>query len=232
MKRLFLFIAIAAAAIVFPLAQTQTDVFQRIRVGSGNPAPADYRVYVIAADTGSTNYGIVVQDSALNNLFYARNDGLVGLSKTGGSVSNPSRYNSATQQPGFHAYHSIDVVYGAGTTSPMALDTESYDNASNFASNIFTAPVAGQYLLCGTMTYTTSVANTVALILSAAGQTYELHNDQTPASAVRQGGGACAIVAMAVSDTARLQVNTSAGSVTVVNGALIRSTHFSGRLLP
>lgn len=54
-------------------------------------------------------------------------------------------------QPSVSAYPSVALsnVTGDGTTYTIALNTELWDKASNFASNTFTAPVTGTYEVSG-----------------------------------------------------------------------------------
>jgi len=58
----------------------------------------------------------------------------------------PSHYKALTDFVGASAYLSSTLgTTVAGTYTKVALDTESYDVGSNFASNKFTAPVSGYY---------------------------------------------------------------------------------------
>lgn len=66
----------------------------------------------------------------------------------------PSHYKALTDFVGARAYLASTLGTTATTTwTKVALNTESYDVGANFASNKFTAPVNGYYLVSGTVRY-------------------------------------------------------------------------------
>lgn len=76
----------------------------------------------------------------------------------------------------------------------ILLDTEEYDTGNNFASNMFTAPVSGYYLMAGQIRYTSVIA------------------DKQYACQIRQNGGADKIYSQGLqhaSNTADLTVSTT-----------------------
>jgi hypothetical protein len=205
-KYLLLFAAAAAAAIGFPLAQTQVDIHS-----SDAGVRGTKKFYL---DGGGNTY--LMEASADR------------IDVVAGAVTRLSLNTAGTAQPGFMAHPSTEATYGVGITTPMTMDVEDYDNGGNFASSVFTAPVAGHYLACATVTYHTSLANTVKFVLSIDGTITPFHQNQTPGSAVTQSGSGCVIAPMAASGTARVYIEVSGG------GTVVRETnsYFSMRLLP
>lgn len=63
----------------------------------------------------------------------------------------------------FHAYKTADQTTAGGSYEQITFPSEEYDTGSNFASNAFTAPVAGKYifgcsLYCGTASRIANIA--------------------------------------------------------------------------
>ena len=61
-----------------------------------------------------------------------------------------SKYMTFPNQPGFSVYNSSDYIDATGTGAlytPAQFNTTLIDRGSNFAGNIFTAPISGIYLL-------------------------------------------------------------------------------------
>ena len=153
----------------------------------------------------------------------------------------PGILNSGTSQPGVLAYNSADDTTVAGGVN-LDFDTEVYDHASNFASDTFTAPVAGTYHFCagarvrGTIgsapIYSAMVLHLVAsnrtIILAGSG------DSGTDMEVTIHQIGNCAYVDMDASDTATVQGGWTAGAAatTVFGTASPYSTWFSGRLVP
>lgn len=72
------------------------------------------------------------------------------LTHLGGTTGNTkSGTLSIPAQPAFLAHNSADDANatGNGAAATVDFDTEIYDQANNFASDTFTAPVTGKYLL-------------------------------------------------------------------------------------
>lgn len=69
---------------------------------------------------------------------------------TSGYTFQGGRINTNTSQPGFLARKVNDQASSNGTVT-VVFEAESYDNTSAYASNTFTAPSAGQYLITSTV---------------------------------------------------------------------------------
>ena len=144
------------------------------------------------------------------------------------------RVNTNTVQPGFLAYNSANDT-GVASGTDIDFDTEIYDTASNFASDTFTAPVTGRYLLSASVLV--SNVSGGALDIGAYIRTSNLpggfwigYQTGVPNSSQRLFSGS-AIVDMDASDTATVRLD-STGSVTIHgDGTGLALTYFCGRLL-
>jgi hypothetical protein len=103
--------------------------------------------FAVTADDGA-GYGIYIGNGYSGNSWIqcGRTNTTIAyslvLQPSGGNVLQPS-------QPSFLAEYVAGStnVTGDGTNYTMPWDTEVYDQGGNFASNTFTAPVTGRYLL-------------------------------------------------------------------------------------
>ena len=141
--------------------------------GSGNPSIAlrnsDNNIYV---QTGSGNT-LSLLDSSQNTMysvsptlhsFSISNSEKMRINSTG-AVTKPA-------QPSFHVVKNADqnnVAVGSSVT--VVWQVESYDVGANFASNTFTAPVAGKYILTASIRVdsldsTASEHNDMAIVTS------------------------------------------------------------------
>lgn len=150
-----------------------------------------------------------------------------------GNVFVGGRIESATLQPGFLAYNSADdVTVSSGTT--VDFDTESYDDASNFSGDTFTAPVTGRYLLSAIVhTDDGSVGTQLRFIRIVTNQrTYTVGAAVAALATDPLTLSGSVIAGMAAGDTATVQILLSSGTVTISGTASPNATVFSGRLLP
>lgn len=96
-----------------------------------------------------------VQDSNGNHRFYAGTAGSAGSTFTASLLAQISPAGEVTQplQPSFLVTNSAGAtdVTGDGTVYAVPFATEVYDQGGDFASNTFTAPVDGRYLLTATI---------------------------------------------------------------------------------
>lgn len=142
-----------------------------------------------------------------------------------------------TFQPSFLAYNStIDSnVTGDNTNVTVPFDTKQYDQASNFASNTFTAPVTGHYLLStGVTIRDTTTGNKCELKIVTTAKTFV--QEYWPASNIAI--AFTVLASMSASDTALVTLNCSGGSKVVdilgSNGTTTGAgepTFFSGTLV-
>ncbi len=149
-----------------------------------------------------------------------------------GVVSNTSRYNSATLQPGFLVYNSSDDA-AVAQNAVIDFDTEVYDEAGNFATDLFTAPIGGRYLLCTAVTQGPDDAQWSPLLkIRTSNRDYYVGyiNSLADGSTVTMGG--CVIADMDISDQAWVVHESAGANITIVGSATPHQTWFSGRLLP
>lgn len=145
------------------------------------------------------------------------------------TTTNSGRYNSATLQPGFLAYNSAtDNTVATGAT--VDFDSEAYDEAGNFAADIFTAPVTGRYELCATVAYSDNAADSYGLRIVTSARSYRIDSSGATTAGVSNG---CVIAGMSSGHTASVQVDTGDGTgISIEGGSSPLVTFFSGRLLP
>jgi hypothetical protein len=168
-----------------------------------------------------------------------------GMTFNTGSTARPytfsdARVNSAAAQPAVIAYLSADQTGVIGGTD-ITFDTEVVDQANNFASSTFTAPVAGGYLIGGCVTiHNASGADATfgqSIDLSAVvnGATfYTLSGIPTPlVNGKRVRLPISGYLQLAASDTVKIRLTAGGGEIltAIGTGSPTRSTWVSIRLL-
>lgn len=144
-------------------------------------------------------------------------------------------YNSASAQPGFLAYNSANDASVADAAT-IDFDTEAYDIASNFAADVFTAPVTGYYTLSANVGMTpdssSSFVGADLVIAGTSAATYRLGQSDVEGVVDSLGVGGSLTVHMTATDTAKITLVSTDSTVLVLGGASPRVTWFSGRLVP
>tara|TARA_Y100000310_G_C20689493_1_gene821278 strand:+ start:2949 stop:3719 length:771 start_codon:yes stop_codon:yes gene_type:complete len=149
--------------------------------------------------------------------------------ETAGHIIKPN-------QPAFNAVNtsSDSNVTGDETLTTIDFDSESFDQNGDFASDTFTAPVTGRYLLCVTFTFTGIVVDNGNIIgrIVTSNRTYNRRGWPT---ASNSGSISMSVVAdMDAADTVTvIGYADSEGSdiVDVEGSASSHFTHFSGCLI-
>jgi hypothetical protein len=137
------------------------------------------------ATNNSTNnsytpsYPLTLADGGTNANAFGTSTGIVKYDGTSLVTSTTSKLSSATDmtntgQPAFLAINTGDQLNqtGSGTFYVVTFNSEIMDQASNFASNTFTAPITGKYCLYGSILLgglATNHNNTNLQILTTAG---------------------------------------------------------------
>lgn len=144
--------------------------------------------------------------------------------RTGSSSTTDNTFNSYK----FFAYHSSTQSVGTSATQ-VSFNTEVYDKSSNFASNTFTAPVAGDYVFTfQTVVSDWSTAGTAEALLYKNGSTYVGMGQEGAASNTKGFGGTSPLVPLAAGDTVKVYISTSSHSISLSSG--VDKTFFSGYL--
>jgi hypothetical protein len=153
-----------------------------------------------------------------------------------GNISFPGRVQIPLQ-PSFLAYNSTtrSNVTGDNTTVTVTFDTTQYDQASNFASNTFTAPVSGKYILSTGVTFRgETTGNKCELKIVTTAKTFV--QEAWPSSNIAL--ALTVVASMSSSDTATVTLNCSGGAKVVsIQGSNTTTTgagepaFFSGSLL-
>ena len=164
---------------------------------------------------------------------------LVGnAGSTGIAISANGEVNMAAQ-PAVLAYNSAqdDNVTGNGTTATVDFDTEVFDQNADFASDTFTAPVTGRYLVNASVglngiTTAADIAHVDIVASNRSGRLYEWNiAGNFVADLIVASGGK--IIDMDASDTLTItaRVTGEASDVTDIAGGANVSTHISICLL-
>lgn len=136
--------------------------------------------------------------------------------------------------PLFLAYNSVNDlnVTGAGTTATIDFDTEVFDVTSNFASDTFTAPITGKYLLCTMVSVSglTAAMTVQNLNLVTSNRTYRVSITEVPTANDARSLSITAICDMDAADTATvtLVISNGAGDTADITGSSTLLTYFSG----
>lgn len=140
----------------------------------------------------------------------------------------------APLQPGFSAFNSATDTYtGVTTVSPLPFDTETFDTAANFASDVFTAPVAGIYRFTASLRLINNSGGTrrFALVTYPTNPTYLDERELGVGETATLSGSVETL--LAASDTVGLRLEIDASATFDVYGAVsfTQRSVFSGRLL-
>ncbi len=192
-------------------------------------AAADPAFGTVAIAGGGTNATSFTQSAGI--VVY---NGTSLVNYAGPQIDSSGRQTNSSQ-PAFFAYLGTTVtgVTGDGTGYTIAYDTELYDRGSNFASNIFTAPVTGLYHFdIGCLAQNVITAMQPTLVLTTTTQTYDLVNNGTSFTG-NQSTGASITVLMNATNTAIVQIYYAGGTkvVDVFGGAGDPRTFFCGYLV-
>lgn len=139
-----------------------------------------------------------------------------------------------TAQPSFLVTHSgATNVTGDATDYTVAWDAEVYDQGNNFASNTFTAPVTGRYLLTATvaMQDVTAAHTGRFLAIVTTNRTYRSIENDTGFATSAYTLTVTAIADMNANDTATVVLRVSGSTKVVDTVASTLYNYFSGSLI-
>jgi hypothetical protein len=153
-----------------------------------------------------------------------------------GNVAFKARV-TAVAQPAFLAYLSSSVsnVTGAGSAATISFDTEVFDQASNFASNTFTAPVAGKYWLSAQVRFSglTTAMTSLILRIITSNRTYQTSRINSSTNQTADTLDISVLAEMGAGDTAYVVLTISNGAgdvVDIIGNATFLGTYFGGHL--
>ena len=152
------------------------------------------------------------------------------------STTNQLGTMNQTSQPAFLAYNSAQDanVTGDGTVATVDFDTEVFDQGADFATDTFTAPVAGRYLLTTNVRVSgiTALADDYSVAIVASNRSFNTIFSKTDDIPTTVTHNLTAVVDMDASDTATVTAAVSGlGAVVDVEGDASAVTSFSGCLL-
>ena len=227
-----------------PVALTDLDIAGGTDVGEAIVA-AD--LFIIDNGAGGTNVKTAASRIAtyIEGAFTAGANVDLGSSllvgnggSTGIAISSAGEVTMAAQ-PAFLAFNSANDlnVTGNGAVATLDFDTEVFDQNADFASDTFTAPVTGRYL----MTFHTRVfgvtaaADTINVNITSSNRNYRLRIDDTNDLRGNCSYVQTSIIDMDASDTATatIQITGESSDVNDVTGGseTADGTVFSGILL-
>lgn len=185
--------------------------------------------------TGGIAFGDV-DNNAIGQIEYNHNLNNMQFTTNGNIALNLSSIGAVTQvlQPAFLAHNSstdTDVT-GNGATAAIDFDTEIFDQNADFASDTFTAPVTGRYLLTTAVkVLDMSSASSIDMTLITSNRNYQ-QVTATPPDSVNA-FTITAVADMDAADTASVQIIVSGmvGDTADIEGGATLSTFFSGCLL-
>jgi hypothetical protein len=126
-----------------------------------------------------------------------------------GTVAEANGGTGFTELPKFHVYKSSDQVLTGGSYQKITWGNEEFDTGNDFASDTFTAPIAGKYMF-GCYLYSGSAAVTASIALYKNGtQVKRLAQQNTLATGAIMGGNV--VIALAANDTVDIYTYPSSG---------------------
>lgn len=159
---------------------------------------------------------------------------------TGGTGANPStrmHIDSAgtitsPANPAFQVQNSADhnnIAVGSAYID-KTFDTEIFDQGSNFASNVFTAPVTGKYLLISKLAFQSADATDAVLynLIVTSNRTYSTIGGGGLDADTTINLDVCVVADMDANDTAKVQYRQIGGAA---QADVVTSSFFAGYLL-
>ena len=140
-------------------------------------------------------------------------------------------------QPCFLAYNAAtdDNQTGNAAIATVDFSTEVYDQGGDFATDTFTAPVTGRYLLTATVLFInlTTAADTAVMNIVTSNRVYQVRLDMTDSMPSTMALSNAVIADMDASDTAAITliVTGEASDVVDIFGSSDAETQFSGCLI-
>lgn len=165
-------------------------------------------------------------------IFYNGTDNLMVITNDG--------QITAPLQPAFSAYANANVLNqtGNGTAATIAFNTEVFDIGNNFASNTFTAPVTGKYLLSTSVTSynVTTGMTSQTLNINTSNASYSARSNplNNSNSGSEQSIYVAVLADMDALDTATITLTIVGGAgdtVDIAGDATELKTYFSGILI-
>lgn len=206
----------------FTSAGTGTPVFNFCSFGGGTASAVSIGAGTVVnmwncrADSSNTNAITGAGELRFTPITFTGNSN--GINVTTLTPRNEGPVIKNSKQPLFSAYNSsvrTDVTGDGTLVTPVLFDTEISDQASNFASNTFTAPYTGQYYLITNVVLqqvTAAMSITASIVTTARG--YVGTNIGTGIV----GNNTCTVIAIAdmtAGDTAIVTVQVSGGTKVV-----------------
>ena len=224
-------------------------------VGIGDTSPESNTNYIALTVTSTSGTGggqVYVQSSSVNSVFGADNSGSdpksilqtvtnhplqLGTNNTQQMRIDTSGNVTKPNQPSFLVYKNPNQNNMAtDTTVTVTFENEVFDVGTNFASNTFTAPVTGKYLLGTTLILgqpsTAAAYVSVIIVTSNRNYTATLNDyDAFDSTAVYYSAGRTFVCDMDAGDTAFVGVYQGGGSATTDIYASTTGSIFFGHLL-
>lgn len=222
----------AAAPVVFDrdLMDTSTYLSPELTIRNNGGVGLGYRGAKLRLTSG--------YDDGTSFDLWSRSNGTftVGTLSADALIVDSLNHVMTPAQPAFSVRHTADVTATADAT--VAFTTEDLDVGGHFAANAFTAPVAGPYQFCATVSgEVASGSNSWALFLDTPARDYRLGSLERLGTGFVDVAGGCVTVVLAAADAVSVSVREQGGtpSITIPGSATAGAdvgSVFSGRLLP
>ena len=224
-------------------------------VGIGDTSPENNSNYValtVTSTSGSGGGQVYVQSSSVNSVFGADNSGSdpksivqtvtnhplqLGTNNTQQMRIDTSGNITKPNQPSFLVYKNPSQNnLATDTTVTITFENEVFDVGTNFASNTFTAPVTGKYLLGSTLILgqPSTAAAYVSLIIKTSNRDYTAvlnDYDAFDSTVIYWSVGGTFVCDMDAGDTAFVGIYQGGGSATTDVYASTTGSIFFGHLL-
>ena len=143
-----------------------------------------------------------------NDASFNDGTGIANMALSTTALSNPYK---------FRAYSNTTQNSGSGAFAKVLLNSENYDTNSNFASNDYTAPVAGFYLFGGRI-HTTSTSSRLIVAIYKNSAEVARGSDLSATLAAGAGVSVTSVLQLAANDVINLQ-SFGSGTLTLAGGS-------------
>lgn len=200
-----------------------------------------------AGSTETLGGTLAIANGGTNATSMATSTGIVKYDGTRLVTSSTATIDSSnrmtnTSQPAFRYYNLNNITNATGdaTNVFVTFDTKSFEQGSNFASNIFTAPVTGIYEFISQISiYNLGAAHTTGLFsFICSNSAYTTNTRFNPATMRELGSGnnilgvtISQLASLSASDTMQVEIQVSGSTKTVGILGGSAGTYFTGHLV-
>ena len=202
----------------------------KVKIESGDTLQVDSNA-TVGGTLGVTGETTLTGGAKVNTIKHTGGTSALTIDSTG-RILTPAR-------PMFDVAKSSTQSISSGTPTKVTWDTENYDIGGNFASDKFTAPIAGKYHMNALLTLSTIIAGAgIGLIWYKNGSVFRSGHHQSTEINITFGISSSVIFDLAASDYIEVYVFQGSGSAETVGTAnnvgsvnAVGSNYWSGYLI-